>query len=176
MAVSKLKAIVLATAAIVGMVVTGLIYWNQDTEAQHRRLSCGSIAVFALCEHYGLPVTLEEVDQRCNPSSSGETNLAILQIASREFGLSTEGRMMSIDTLEREKPLGVLHVNDDHFVAALGYESNGDIDIADSDYSGSLQIRPMSASHLSELWDGVILVVKRVRHTEKADSTAMSNH
>ena len=98
-------------------------------------------AVLALFPNYGSYVSLDDME-RIAP----------------QIGLEAHVRFLTVPGLRRERPLGVLHVDDTHFVALVGYELDALL-VVDSLYQGESQPVRWSFDDLKMRWDGAILVL-----------------
>lgn len=93
-------------------------------------------------------------------NGQGSVNFVELQNAAVRLGLSAEGRQMTADDLHRARPLGILHIDNTHFIALIGYDADG-VQIADPAYVGEPRRETWSYEELAGRWDGRILVIER---------------
>lgn len=120
---------------------------------------CGPRALHAVVSRLGNHKTEAEVLDLF-PNHGFETTLEEMETAVPQMGLRAKSRSMSIDALRKEHPVGVLHIDDRHFVALVGYEANAAL-IVDSLYEGEEQPVEWLWDDLKMRWDGAILVVSQ---------------
>lgn len=94
------------------------------------------------------------------PNHGFEVALSEMESAAPKLGLIGKTRQMSLTDLKREKPIGVLHIDDVHFVAVVGYKGDS-ILIVDSLYRGETEPVRWYLDDLKTRWDGAILVLSR---------------
>ena len=92
------------------------------------------------------------------PNHGFEVSIGEMEQATPKLGLKAKSRQMSVEELKREKPIGVLHIDDVHFVAVVGYEGDT-ILVVDSLYEGEDKPVRWLIDDLKTRWDGAILVV-----------------
>ena len=118
---------------------------------------CGPRALHAAALAFGKTLT-EQQTLDLFPNHGFEVSIGEMEKAASKLGLKAKSRQMTLDELEREKPIGVLHIDDVHFVAVVGYEGDA-IRVADSLYEGETQPVRWLIDDLKTRWDGGILVV-----------------
>ena len=118
---------------------------------------CGPRALHAAALAFGKTLT-ESQTLDLFPNHGFEVSIGEMEKAAPKLGLSAKSRQMTLDELKREKPIGVLHIDDVHFVAVTGYEGES-ILVADSLYEGETQPVRWLIDDLKTRWDGGILVV-----------------
>ena len=94
------------------------------------------------------------------PNHGFEVALSQMESAGPKLGLTAHSGQMSLTDLKREKPIGVLHIDDTHFVAVVGYEQDS-LFIVDSLYKGETKPVRWLYDDLKTRWDGAILVLSR---------------
>ena len=132
---------------------------------------CGPTSLYALTQTVGMHVGRNDVG-RLFGSHFLVASFADIQEAARLLGLELQGQRMSVETLQRERPLGILHLDGSHFVAVVGYEAYGPR-VVDPDDASALRVAVWPYTYLSERWDGRILVFTGVQaHHAGANDTA----
>jgi ABC-type bacteriocin/lantibiotic exporter with double-glycine peptidase domain len=120
---------------------------------------CGWRSLYAVSKHLGIRRS-EEAVFSLFAGDSRVSNFAEIQRAAKRLGLHAEGRQMSVAELRRTRPLGILHVDDYHFVALIGYTANA-VQLADPAYAGEpRRVRWLDAD-LAARWDGRIRIIQR---------------
>jgi ABC-type bacteriocin/lantibiotic exporter with double-glycine peptidase domain len=94
------------------------------------------------------------------PGQGFDTSLGDMAGAVPKLGLKAQCRNMSVSDLRREHPLGVLHIDETHFVAIVGYEVDTAL-IVDSLYKGEDEPVRWLWGDVGARWDGAILVVSK---------------
>ena len=117
--------------------------------------SCGPRALHSAALKMGCKMTEVEV-LHLFPRQGFEVSIGEMEVALSKLGLRGKSRQMSIDELRREKPIGVLHIDDTHFVAVVGYEADSLL-IVDSLYKGEDKPVRWLYDDLKTRWDGAIL-------------------
>lgn len=120
---------------------------------------CGPRSLYAAGRALGLSVTEGQVS-RLFADGRGLSSFAEIQRAANALGLRAEGRQMTGDDLRRAHPLGILHIDNTHFVALLGCGADA-VQVADPAYEGEPRRETWSYADLAGRWDGRILVVER---------------
>jgi ABC-type bacteriocin/lantibiotic exporter with double-glycine peptidase domain len=123
------------------------------------RGECGPRSLYALCCRLKVPTTLAHI-RRLSGGEAYSTSFAEMEYPAHALGLSARGYEMTMNELRRQKPLGILHIGGDHFVALLAYTEGG-VEIADPLATGSIQQSLWSYSRLSNVWNGRILVINK---------------
>lgn len=134
---------------------------------------CGPTSLHALCRGFGLNLSVDRVFDLF-AGDEVRSNFAEIQTAAQQLGLEARGLEMTLDELRKERPRGILHLDDSHFVAVLGYDDGGPR-IADPIERGQTRIAIWSYAELATRWDGRILVISRAlpagRHQNAASKT-----
>ncbi len=120
---------------------------------------CGPRALHAVALKLGSSKTELEV-LNLFPRQGFEVSIGEMENAAPKLGMLAKSRQMTIQELKREKPVGVLHIDDTHFVAVVGYEGNS-IKVVDSLYKGEDKPVRWLIDDLKTRWDGAILVLSR---------------
>lgn len=120
---------------------------------------CGPTSLHALCRGFGFNVSVDRVFGLFAGDEVLST-FAEIQTAAQQLGLEARGLEMTLDELKQERPRGILHLDDSHFVAVLGYDDSGPR-IADPIERGQTRIAIWSYAELATRWDGRILVISR---------------
>ena len=94
------------------------------------------------------------------PNHGFEVSIGEMESVAPKLGLTGKSRQMTIEDLKREKPIGVLHIDDTHFVAVVGYEGDS-IWVVDSLYKGEDKPVRWLIDDLKTRWDGGILALTR---------------
>ena len=118
---------------------------------------CGPRALHAAALTFGKTLTEEETLDLF-PNHGFEVSIGQMEKAAPKLGLRAKSRQMTIEELKREKPIGVLHIDDVHFVAVVGYEGDT-ILVVDSLYEGEAKPVRWLIDDLKTRWDGAILVL-----------------
>ena len=145
-----------------GLIVVGVVgvVFISSLFAPRREMNgggCGPRALLAVARTFGTSMT-EAQTLALFPRQGDTVSLAQLQRAAPKLGLSGTVRGMTPAQLRDEKPLGVLHIDDVHFVAAVGY--SGDfVLIVDPFYRGETKPVRWFLDDLASRWDGAILTL-----------------
>src|SRR5437868_3522761 len=75
---------------------------------------CGPTSLFTLSRQLGIQVSFEDILARFDQKQ--EASFAEIQRVANTLGLPLEGREMTVETLQRMQPLGILHLDGFHFV------------------------------------------------------------
>lgn len=94
------------------------------------------------------------------PNHGFVVSLSQMQIVAQGLGMMARVRQMSLAEVRAERPLGVLHIDDVHFVALIGYEGDAVL-IVDPLYQGESKPVRWLLDDLKTRWDGAILVLTR---------------
>jgi len=141
---------------LAALVITLLVLWLQPRREMNTG-GCGPRALLAVASHYGNTET--ETDALALfPNHGFEVSLTDLQAAAPRLGLDAQARRMSLTELRAKRPLGVLHIDDVHFVALVGYDGDTAL-IVDPLYRGETRPVRWLLGDLKTRWDGAILVV-----------------
>lgn len=119
---------------------------------------CGAQSLYAVSQRLGLSVSSERVASLFVKSQS--THFAEIEDAANNLGLRTEGQWLTLRQLRASRPLGILHIDENHFVALVGYTTGG-VWVADPLYVGEPRRVCWSDGDLRARWDGRILVVEK---------------
>jgi len=117
---------------------------------------CGPTSLYVLSRHLGARQSYAAVCRRFDQIDS--VNFDQIRRAAQQCGINMMGRWYSIAGVCREHPLGIIHVDREHFVAILGYGRNG-VQVADPIESGRALTVLWSYAKLAAKWDGRMLVV-----------------
>ncbi len=120
---------------------------------------CGPRALHSAALVLGCKMTEPEV-LNLFPRQGFEVSIGEMELAAPKLGLLAKSRQMTIEALKREKPVGVLHIDDTHFVAVVGYEGDS-IEVVDSLYKGEDKPVRWLIDDLKTRWDSAILVLSR---------------
>ena len=141
---------------LVALAVTLCVLWSQPRREMNTG-GCGPRALLAVANHFGNTET--ETDAlSLFPNNGFEVSLTELQVAAPKFGLDADVQQMSLTELRAKRPLGVLHIDDVHFVALVGYDGDTAL-IVDPLYRGETRPVRWLIGDLKTRWDGAILVV-----------------
>jgi ABC-type bacteriocin/lantibiotic exporter with double-glycine peptidase domain len=130
--------------------------------ALHREINvggCGPRALYAVASRLGSNQNETDVFALF-PGQGFDVSLAEMESAVPKLGLKGKSRQMAISELCREQPMGVLHIDDTHFIAVVGYETDSVL-IVDSLYKGENMPVRWLCDDLKTRWDGAILVISR---------------
>jgi len=136
--------------------LTALILHLQPKRAMNTG-GCGPRALLALARPFGCTQTEAETLARF-PNNGFEVTLSQLQAAAPKFGISAATRQMTVPQLRTQRPLGVLHIDDVHFVALVGYDGDTAL-IVDPLYRDAVRPVRWFLDDLAVRWSGAILVV-----------------
>ena len=152
------------------LVILSLIVFMTSRLA-HREMEitgCGPRALYAAMTVMGSNVTEAQV---IGQFYSGGQSVIFSEMGSvaRRLGFAADAHQMTLTELCRNKPVGVLHVDQTHFVALIGYISDGVL-IVDPLYKGSQFRKPVQwlYSDLEARWDGKILIIKPLPGKQRA--------
>lgn len=87
-----------------------------------------------------------------------------LKVGAIGLGLNAQGMQLTSKQLAQTKVTGILHINDNHFVALVGFSRTGFL-IASPTHSGEADISVWPPSYLSSHWDGRVLVITSQENT-----------
>lgn len=154
----------MATAARGGLtLLVGFVlaFWLVSRSPQPRLAAggCGPRSLQAVSDQLGIHHAHGAVSSMFQGGGQ-ETSLAEIQSAARRLGLYAEGRQMTVNDLRRARPLGILHIDNTHFVALLGCGADA-VQIADPAYEGEPRRETWSYDDLAAHWDGMILVISK---------------
>ena len=122
---------------------------------------CGPRALHAVAIRMGGRQTEAETLAQF-PNNGFEVTLGQLEQVAPTLGLQAHARQMNIADLCRDRPLGVLHVDDAHFIAVVGYDVETVL-VVDPLYRGDARPARWYYDDLKVRWDGAILVVTKHR-------------
>ena len=116
---------------------------------------CGPRALHSAAMQLGCKMTEVEV-LNLFPRQGFEVSIGEMESALPRLGLRGKSRLMNVEELRREKPIGVLHIDDTHFVAVAGYEGDSLL-VVDSLYKGEDKPVRWLFDDLKIRWNGAIL-------------------
>jgi ABC-type bacteriocin/lantibiotic exporter with double-glycine peptidase domain len=125
---------------------------------QANQPQCGAYSLFRLLELSDSNIRYESV-RNALPRTQF-VSFADLQRASAKLGLRLDGQQINIAALKVESPLGILALKNYHFVALLGYGSNGPI-VADSSSMPWNRTATWSYARLEQEMTGALLRAHR---------------
>ena len=128
--------------------------------ASHRVMNsggCGPRALHAVSVKLGGALSEEET-LNLFPHHGYDVTIDMLENRAPRLKLKAVVRQMNVEELKKESPLGVLHVDNSHFVAIVGYEGDSVL-IVDSIFQGENESVRWMFDDLKSRWDGAILVV-----------------
>jgi ABC-type bacteriocin/lantibiotic exporter with double-glycine peptidase domain len=120
---------------------------------------CGPRSLYAVARQLGVRRSAEAVSSLFG-GASRISHFEEIQRAAERLGLGAEGRQMTVAELRRTLPLGILHVDDNHFVALVGYTANA-VQLVDPAYAGEPRRACWLDADLAARWDGRILILRR---------------
>ena len=141
---------------LAALVLTALILWLQPKRAMNTG-GCGPRALLAVARQFGSAHTEAQTLARF-PGNGFEVTLSQLQATAPKFGLHAVTRQMTVSQLRAERPLGVLHIDEVHFVALVGYDGDTAL-IVDPLYRDAVRPVRWFLDDLTTRWSGAILVV-----------------
>jgi ABC-type bacteriocin/lantibiotic exporter with double-glycine peptidase domain len=121
--------------------------------------SCGERSLFAAATSIGLQITEKQV-QDVLPAGVESSTFAEMQIAASQLNLQAEGRQLTTTDILRGHYIGVLHVDQNHFVALIGHDEDS-VEIINPVYRNLLKKECWFVSDLETRWDGRILILQR---------------
>jgi ABC-type bacteriocin/lantibiotic exporter with double-glycine peptidase domain len=117
---------------------------------------CGVVSLSLVSHWIGVPTGIDTINDLTDSGESGVTSLLDLKEAAHQMGLVSEGvRVDPLRPIPWRSPM-ILHVQDNHFLAALPLEGDRLV-VVDPPNAPAI----MERSGLSGDWDGVCLVVAR---------------
>ncbi len=133
----------------------GVYLGNQGVRFQTGITNCGPTALQMIFDYYGIPSTVQEIEQTIGLNGKGSTMLALKEMSGLK-GLHAEGwRLTPKDFLNIPFP-AILFIHDDHYV------------VADSIWNDNIFVRDpaigrwkISKRKLMQIWKGEILLFKR---------------
>jgi ABC-type bacteriocin/lantibiotic exporter with double-glycine peptidase domain len=128
---------------------------NKDVILQNKENNCGPAALKMIFDHYKIPATLAEIENKVGLNNRGTSMLALKEMADLK-GLHAEGWRLSLeDFLKTTFPV-ILFVNGDHYIVADSVLS--DTLFFRDPALGKLRLR---INKLPEKWNGETLVFKQ---------------
>jgi uncharacterized protein len=122
---------------------------------QTKENNCGPVALKMIFDHYKIPATLVEIENKVGLNNRGTSMLALKEMADLK-GLHAEGWRLSLeDFLKTTFPV-ILFVNEDHYIVADSVVS--DTLFFRDPALGKLRLR---INKLPEKWNGETLVFKQ---------------
>ena len=82
---------------------------------QHDSMQCGAACLFMICHHYGLNISLDEIDALCMPTKEGMSMLGLKESA-KKLGLKCSALKAPLAILSQLQLPCLLHWNQNHFV------------------------------------------------------------
>lgn len=147
---------VLALLAICLLSATMVSFYKQKN-IKFSDGGCGPKSLIAVMSVMQVPTTEEKVFSLF-PDKGKEVLLVDIQEVAQKIGLNATPRRMDILQLRKERPLGVLHIDGNHFVGLVGYDDQA-IHIAETAYETMGPPENWSDGDLATRWDGVILTL-----------------
>jgi ABC-type bacteriocin/lantibiotic exporter with double-glycine peptidase domain len=120
---------------------------------------CGARSLFSVASQLGDRRTEEGV-KRYFRGDLSNTSMEEISSVAQKFGFKTEAMRLTVEDLRRLKPLGILHIDEAHFVGLVGYDSQA-FRIAETAYEGPPRVERWTDGDLKVRWDGVILVISK---------------
>ncbi len=118
---------------------------------------CGPRSLHAVAVRLGNSLS-EESTLDLFPRHGYEVTIDMLESRAPQLKMRAVTKQMTCDELLRRKPLGILHVDNSHFVAVVGYDQDSLL-IVDSLFKGENEPVHWMFNDLKSRWDGTILVV-----------------
>jgi ABC-type bacteriocin/lantibiotic exporter with double-glycine peptidase domain len=128
---------------------------SQGVVLQDKRNNCGPAALKMVFDHYGIPSTLTEIEQRVDLSEKGSSMLALKEMAELK-GLKAEGWRYTLEDFLRAPLPAIVFVHGDHFAVVDSVTETGEIVMRDPAL-GKLRL---PAEKLSRIWNGETLVFR----------------
>jgi len=128
----------------------------------HREMhmgGCGPRALQAVASKLGCSLSEAQI-LALFPGEGSDVSILELEDIANDLGLKACSRQMGIADLRSQHPYGVLHVDNTHFVAVVGYREDSVL-IVDSLYIGETEPVRWFYDDLKTRWDGAILIVSR---------------
>ena len=91
---------------------------------QHDSMQCGAACLLMVCRHYGMRMSLDEMESLCLPTKEGMSLLGLRE-AGRRLGFECIALKASIQTLSRLQQPCILHWNQNHYVVLFKVSKNG---------------------------------------------------
>lgn len=120
---------------------------------------CGPKSLYAVSQRLGVNVSQDQV-LRMMGNHADVSSFADLQTAANHLGLKAVGIDATVQEMERSKTLGILHVEGFHFIAVVGYKSQGLV-VVDPASPSYPEEQALSYPALKQVWDGRMLTVAR---------------
>jgi len=140
--------------------IVGAVWWGKiQAPPPTAQGGCGPHSLHAVARQLGLSVSPTQVRARFFDNADTCSFLE-LQAAANSLGLKAQGQQMTVETLQSEKPLGILHIDGNHFVAITDYNTSG-LTIVDSTANGVDHVAVWPYAVLAGRWNGRILILTR---------------
>lgn len=91
---------------------------------QHDSMQCGAACLSMVCHHYGLRISLDELDSLCVPTKEGMSMLGLKESAQR-LGFECRVFKAPISILGQLQLPCLLHWNQNHYVVLYGLNKSG---------------------------------------------------
>lgn len=91
---------------------------------QRDSMQCGVASLAMVCRHYGMPVTVAELDRRCSATAAG-MSMHGLRRAAASVGLSAAVARLSVEQLRQATLPAILHWDQRHFTVLYHVSRNG---------------------------------------------------
>jgi len=134
-------------------VTRDLVWPDSVFQKQQTVQTCGPAALAAVCRHFGIAATEDEIARLAGTTDSG-TSMLGLQAAARAKGLAAEGIRVTPDGLARTPLPCILFFHPGHFAVLTGVRGQ-QYYLADP----SLGQRMVTQEQLVSLWHGEVLIV-----------------
>ncbi len=133
----------------------GIYLGNQGVRIQTGINNCGPTSLQMIFDYYGIPSTVQEIEQTIRLNEKGSTMLALKEMSEMK-GLHAEGWRLTPNDISNVLFPALLFVHDDHFV------------VADSIWNDNVFVRDPAIGRLkipkgklTQIWKGEILLFKR---------------
>ena len=129
------------------------IFQKQETDR-----TCGPAALAAVCRHFGIAATEDEIAHLAGTTETG-TSMLGLRAAARAKGLAAEGIRVTPGGLSKTPLPCILFFHPGHFAVLTGVQQTGTRGPLFALADPSLGQRTMTQGQLVSLWHGAALLV-----------------
>ncbi|MBM4169234.1 MAG: hypothetical protein FJ215_08775 [Ignavibacteria bacterium] len=136
--------------------VGGEYLGSEGVVLQDKRNNCGPAALKMVFDHYGISMTLAEIEKNVELTAKGSSMLALKEMAELH-GLKAEGWRYTLEDFLKTQLPAIVFVHSDHFVVVDSITEGGEIFMRDPAV-GRVKV---DAKRLPTIWNGETLVFEK---------------